>query len=225
MSDVQETKTAAPAAAKPAAAPEKKGAHEGFRPKTTRRTPNNRSGRPGGRRPGGRKRFDRPVPEFDQKIVNIRRVTRVMAGGRRFSFSVVMIIGDRKGRVGIGVGKSPDTATAIQKALKDAKKNMITVATTKDMSIAHEITAKYDASEVWLMPNNGKGVVAGGSVRDILNFAGLKNVTGKILSRSKNQINNSRATVIALDSLQGGVKAKPAPKKDEAKKTEKTDRK
>ncbi|MDQ5901290.1 MAG: small subunit ribosomal protein [Patescibacteria group bacterium] len=157
---------------------------------------------PGGKDSKGGKKFaERPKPEFDQKILSIRRVTRVMAGGRRFSFSVSMLIGDRKGSVGIGLGKSSDTTLAISKAVASARKNMVKIHATKEMSIAHDVQAKYKASEVFIMPNKGKGVVAGGAVRDILNLAGLKNVTGKLLSRSKNQLNNARATVRAFAKL------------------------
>lgn len=157
---------------------------------------------PGGKDARGGKKFaERPKPEFDQKILSIRRVTRVMAGGRRFSFSVSMLIGDRKGSVGIGLGKSADTTLAISKAVASARKNMVKIPVTKDMSIAHDVGAKYKASEVFIMPNKGKGVVAGGAVRDILNLAGMKNVTGKLLSRSKNQLNNARATVKAFAKL------------------------
>ncbi len=159
-------------------------------------------GQGGDRRGGGGRKFaERPKPEFDQKILSIRRVTRVMAGGRRFSFSVSMLIGDKKGSVGIGLGKSNDTTLAITKAVANAKKNMVKIAVTKDMSIAHDVKAKYKASEIFLMPNKGKGLVAGGAVRDILNLAGMKNVSGKILSRSKNQLNNARAAIIAFAKL------------------------
>lgn len=139
--------------------------------------------------------------EFDQKIISIRRVTRVMAGGRRFSFSVAMVIGDRKGRVGVGVGKAGDTALAIEKAIRDAKKNMITVKRTKTNSIRHDVNAKYCASEVVIMPAQGRGVVAGSSVRNVLELGGITDVTAKIFSRSKNQLNNARAATIALSSL------------------------
>lgn len=156
-----------------------------------------------GRGAGGRGRpsFDRPKPEFDQKILGIRRVTRVVAGGRRFSFSVAMAIGDKKGSVGLGTGKANDTALAIAKALKDAKKNMIKLALTKDLSIKHDVYAKFCSSKVMIMPNKGKGVVAGSSVRDILNLAGVKDVTSKIYSGSKNKLNNAKAAMLALGEL------------------------
>ena len=128
-------------------------------------TNDNRGGdRRGGRRPAS---FDRPKPDFDQKIIDIRRVTRVVAGGRRFSFSVALVAGDRKGSVGLGLGKSGDTSLAITKALRNAKKNMIKLKLTKTMSIPHEISAKFSSSRVEMMPNHGRGLVAGSVLRDI----------------------------------------------------------
>jgi small subunit ribosomal protein S5 len=164
------------------------------------------SPRGGERRP--RKTFSRPKPEFDQKIISMRRVTRVMAGGRRFSFSVAMLLGDRKGRIAIGVGKSPDTALAIGKAIKDAKKNMIKIGLTEEMSIPHQVSAKYSSSELSMFPNNGKGLVAGSAVRDMLNLAGVKDITAKINTRSKNKINIARAVIKALSDLPGTKKVK-----------------
>lgn len=176
-----------------------------FAPKTIRRGPSTGSSNPNGgsRKPssGPRRRVERVKPEFDQKIVNIRRVTRVMAGGRRFSFSVAMLIGDKKGRVGFGTGKSSDTSLAISKALQSAKKNMITIPQTKNSSIAHEVEAKYKSSKVWLSPNKSKGLVAGSAIRDIFNLAGMTDITSKIYTRSKNPINNIRATFEALSKL------------------------
>lgn len=141
---------------------------------------------------------DRPKPEFDQKMVSIRRVTRVMGGGRRFSFSVAMLLGDRSGGVGFGMGKSPDTALAIQKAVRDARNNMLTIKRTDELSIPHETKAKYASSSVTIFPNGSKGLVAGSVVRDILDFAGIKNVTAKVLTRSRNPINNAKAVMEAL---------------------------
>jgi small subunit ribosomal protein S5 len=157
-------------------------------------------GRPGGRPGGNRPRPERKS-EFDQRMINIRRVARVVAGGRRFSFSVSIIIGNKKGRVGVGVGKAGDTTLAIDKAVRDAKKHMITVALTKDSSIAHEIDAKYCASRISLIPAHGRGLVAGSSVRPVLELAGITNVVAKVNSGSKNGLNNARATVEALKSL------------------------
>lgn len=151
-------------------------------------------------RRGGR-REERTRPEFDQKIVSIRRVTRVMAGGRRFSFSVSMVIGDKKGKVGVGIGKAGDTQLAIEKAVRNAKKNMITVPMNKDHHIPHDVHTKYASSEVMIMPAPGRGLVAGSSVRTVLELAGVKDVTAKLFSRSKNKLNNARATIEALKQL------------------------
>lgn len=154
-------------------------------------------GKGGSRGPG----FERAKPEFDNKLIQIRRVTRVVAGGRRFAFSVAIVAGNRKGSVGVGVGKASDTALAIEKAMKNAKKNMIKVRTSKDMMIPHEVTAKDSSARVMIMPAPGRGVVAGSSVRNVLDLAGVKNVRAKILSGSKNKLNNARAAVKALKQL------------------------
>jgi len=158
----------------------------------------------GARRPRRGGRPERVRPEFDQKIVSIRRVTRVMAGGRRFSFSVSMIIGDKKGKVGVGIGKAGDTQLAIEKAVRDAKKHMIVVPMNADGYIPHDVHTKYASSEVMIMPAPGRGLVAGSSVRTVLELAGVKDVTAKIFSRSKNKLNNARAAVEALKQLKKG---------------------
>lgn len=171
----------------------------------------NRGGqRSRGGRPGGRSgSFARPKPEFDQKIIAIRRVTRVVAGGRRMSFSVAMIIGDKKGSVGFGTGKATDTALAISKALKNARKNMITIKTTKSMSIPHEVEAKFSSCQVEIAPNRRHGIVAGSVVRDIVILAGLKNITGKIHSGSKNRLNNAQAVMKALSTISTKKRVSP----------------
>jgi len=168
-------------------------------PETRRRTAH--SGGHRGKRPQRGERFDR-TPEFAQKIIGIRRVTRVMAGGRRFSFSVAMVIGDKKGRVGVGTGKAGDTALAIEKAIRDAKKNMITIKRTEGNSIVHNVESKYGSTEIQIRPSQGRGLVAGGSVRTVLELGGVTDITSKILSRSKNKINIARATIIALKKLE-----------------------
>ncbi len=160
-----------------------------------------RRNKPNFRKRKQRERVDRR-PEFDQKIVDIRRVVRVMAGGRRFSFSVAMILGDKKGKVGVGVGKAGDTALAIQKAVRVAKKNMFTVLRTKDGSIPHNTEAKYGSSVIEIRPAKGRGLVAGAAARTVLELAGVTDVTSKILTRSKNKINIARATVLALKKLE-----------------------
>ncbi len=179
--------------------------------KSNDRGPRGRRG-PGGQGGGDRKRNprrprrnnrrdERARPEYDQKIIAIRRVTRVMAGGRRFSFSVAMVIGDKKGKVGIGLGKAGDTQLAIEKAARQAKKNLITVKMNKDAHIPHDVQTKYASSEVRIMPAPGRGLVAGSSVRTVLELAGVKDVTAKLLSRSKNKFNNARAAIQALEQL------------------------
>lgn len=140
--------------------------------------------------------------EFDHKTVSVRRVTRVVAGGRRFSFSITLVAGNRKGMVGVGQGKSSDTPIAIDKAVRDAKKNMITVKTTKEMSIPHEVNAKYGSCRVLIMPAPGRGILAGSSTRTVLELAGLTSVNAKILSGSKNRANIAKATIKALEELE-----------------------
>ncbi len=160
-----------------------------------------RGGRGGRESRGPRRGGERVRSEFDQKIIMIRRVARVMAGGRRFNFSVAVVIGNKKGKVGVGLGKAGDTSLAIDKAVRDAKKDIHEVALTKDNSIRHDVQAKYAASVVALMPAPRRGLVAGGSPRIVLELAGITNVTAKIHSRSKNHLNNARCAVKALSML------------------------
>lgn len=147
------------------------------------------------------RRDDRARQEYEQKIISIRRVTRVMAGGRRFNFSVAMVIGDKKGKVGVGIGKAADTQLAIEKAMRDAKKHLLVVLMDKDQHIPHDVHTKYASSEVMIMPAPGRGLVAGSSVRTVLELAGVKDVTAKIFSRSKNKLNNAKAAIEALRQL------------------------
>lgn len=153
---------------------------------------------------GGRGRSPRKEkvkPEFETKTINIRRVTRVVSGGRRFSFSAAVVIGNRSGSVGVGVGKAGDTGLAIQKAFTAAKKAMIKVNLTDSNSIAHKIEAKASSARAELKPNSGKGLVAGSSLRTVLELAGITDVTAKILSPSRNKLNNARVAVAALAKL------------------------
>lgn len=175
------------------ARPEGRGPIRGRRPQ----------GGPGGRgrSQGGRAREPRERSEFEQATIDVRRVARVMAGGRRFSFSVTVVIGDKKGRVGVGIGKGADTALAIDKAVRDAKKHLITVPLTKDNSIAHDVTVKYASSVVTIIPSPGRGIVAGSAMRTVLEYAGVTNVVTKILSRTKNKLTIARATVAALKQV------------------------
>ncbi|MDQ5957312.1 MAG: small subunit ribosomal protein [Patescibacteria group bacterium] len=146
-------------------------------------------------------RAPREKPEFDSKAILVRRVTRVTSGGRRFSLHVTMVAGDRNGRVGLGVGKALDTQAAMEKALKDAKKNMIKFDIDEKKTIKHEVTGKYDTAEIWISPNNEKGLIAGSSARVILSLAGLQNVTAKFHGGTKNKLNNARAAMRALSKV------------------------
>ncbi len=160
-----------------------------------------RSGGRGGRPSRGGRGGDERRSEFAQKLIGIRRVARVMAGGRRFNFSAALVIGDKKGRVGVGLGKAADTAQAIDKATRAAKRSMINLNLTKNRSLTRNVEAKYCASRVEIRPSPGRGLVAGSSVRTVLELAGVSDVTAKLLSRSKNPVNNARAAIEALKSL------------------------
>jgi len=147
-------------------------------------------------------RPQKPKSEYEQKLIDLRRVARVMAGGRRFTFRAAMVIGDQRGRVGFGLGKAADTSQAIEKAVRRARQNLISVPLTKDQSIPHEIYAKFGSARVILKPAKlGKGLVAGGSARTVLAMAGVKNISAKILSHTKNKLTNALATLEALKKL------------------------
>ena len=175
----------------PETSEEAKMPERGFRGRSDR-------GERGDRRGGRRGPRDDRRSEFAQKLIGIRRVARVMAGGRRFNFSAAIVIGDKKGRVGVGVGKAADTALAIEKATRAAKRTMLNLNLTKNRSIPHNVEAKYCASVVEIRPAAGRGLVAGSSVRTVLELGGVSDITAKILSRSHNPINNARAAIEAL---------------------------
>ncbi len=178
-------------------------------------------GSQGGRRPAGRRpqrdSKERVKPEFDTKIIAIRRVTRVASGGRRFTFSVAVVSGDRKGRVGVGLGKAGDTSLAIDKATRHAKKNMIKVPLSPAMTIPHAIQTKFSSAIVMLMPARGRGVVAGSSARNVIELAGIKDICVKLLSGSKNKLNIARATVKALTMLSKQPRSALVPKSEVTK--------
>ena len=142
-----------------------------------------------------------PEQEYDQKIIDLARVTRVMAGGKRMRFRAAIVIGDHKGKVGFGLAKGADVSIAIGKAVRKAQKNIITVPITKDGSVSHEVLYKEGAAKILIKPaKSGHGVKAGGAMRVVLELAGIENVTGKTLG-SSNKVNNSRAMISALRTL------------------------
>ncbi len=140
--------------------------------------------------------------EFEQSILDIARVTRVVAGGKRLSFRATVAIGLKSGhRIGVGIGKGRDVSQAIEKAVNDAKKNLIEVPIING-TIPFEVSAKYQAAHILLKPaKKGKGIIAGGSIRSLLKLANISDVTGKILGQTSNAINNSQATLSALKKL------------------------
>ncbi len=160
--------------------------------------PQNRSSQRGGGRGEPRERVK---PEFDSKIIDIRRVTRVTSGGRRMNFSVAVVAGDRKGRVGVGLGKSIDTASAVEKATREARKNLIKIPLSPQMTIPHAVEAKYASARVMIFPARGSGIVAGSSARAVIELAGIRDVCAKFISGSKNRLNNAKVTIEALRKL------------------------
>lgn len=153
---------------------------------------------------GMRKRapFDRKErSEFDSKLLDLSRVTRVTKGGKQLRFRAVMVIGDRSKRVGVGVAKGLDVQQAIEKATRLAKKNMMEIPIVEG-TIPHEVYAKFGPAEVLLRPQRkGRGLVAGGTVRIICNLGGVKNISSKILGRTGNKLNNAMATIKALKKI------------------------
>lgn len=199
------------AAAKPAAAPAGRGGFGGRGQQGQGGRggygQNRDGGRGGDRRGGRRQQEEREKPEFEQKILDLARVTRVTKGGKRMRFRACLLIGDRNGRVGIGLAKGLDVAAAVEKAFRQAKKNLITVSMA-NTSIPHDVRYKYGAAAVLLKPApKGTGLKSGGAVRLVLELAGVKDAVSKITGGSKNKINNARATFKALGALKP---AKPA---------------
>lgn len=146
--------------------------------------------------------------EFESKLLDLARVTRVTAGGKKLRFRAVVVVGNKAGKVGVGVGKGRDVAQAVEKAQRLAKKNLIEVPIFED-TIPHEVQVKYGPARVLLRPQRkGRGLVAGGTVRVICHLAGLKNISSKLLSRSRNKINIARATISALSKLKSKAKMK-----------------
>ncbi len=154
---------------------------------------------------------ERKPPEYEQKLIDIRRVARVVAGGRRFSFRVTIVIGNRKGEVGVGIGKADDTSLAIEKAFRNAKKNLIKIVLNERGSIPCETTGKFGSALVYIKPSSGgRGLVAGGVVRLICSLSGIKNISSKVLGKTGNKLNNAQATINAFKKLKFKKDATPS---------------
>jgi len=163
--------------------------------------------------------------KLEEKIVQINRITRVVAGGRRLRFRAVVVVGDKAGKVGVGVSKGLEVVTAIQKASQKAKKNMIEVP-LKNNTIPHEIMMKHDGAKVFLKPaSKGTGIIAGGPVRAVVEAAGIQDILSKMIG-SSNKVNNVYATFEALKSLKSiGITKKEEIKIEEIKKDEVVEKK
>lgn len=172
-------------------------------------------GRSGGGRGGRGPRPDIPEQaDYEEKNLEVARVTRVTKGGKRMRFRVLSVIGNRKGRVGFGIGKGVDVAASTAKAVAQARKSLMTVPLVHD-TIPHAVRAKFSAAEILIKPApKGTGVKAGGAVRQVLELAGVPNAVSKILG-SSNKINNVKATFVALRKLKAPPK-KEKPREDNA---------
>ena len=142
----------------------------------------------------------REKPEFEQKLLDLARVTRVVKGGRRFRFRATVVIGNRRGKVGVGVSKGSDVSAAMSKAYNDAKKNMLDVK-MEGNTISHDVSQKLGSAKILLKPaSEGRGVIAGGAVRAVVELAGIRDIVSKSLGTS-NKLNVARATIEALKQL------------------------
>ncbi len=161
------------------------------------------------------------TPEFEEKVVQIDRVTRVVKGGRRLRFRATVVVGNKNGKVGVGVDKGNEVMTAVQKATNRAKRNLIEI-DLKGTTIAHEVSARKAGAYVFLKPaSEGTGVIAGGAVRAVLEAAGIRDILSKMIG-SNSKINNAYATILALSELKK-VEKKVAPASKKADKaTEET---
>ena len=147
-----------------------------------------------------RQRYPEMPKEFEEKVIQVNRVSKKTQGGNRIGFSVLMVVGDRKGKVGVGLGKARDVSSAIRKAVAYAKKHLIDVPTVNG-TIPHDIFLKRGAAKIILKPApEGSGVIAGGAVRSVVEAAGIRNISSKVLG-TKNQASNVYATLQALAKL------------------------
>ncbi|OGY94196.1 MAG: 30S ribosomal protein S5 [Candidatus Komeilibacteria bacterium RIFOXYC1_FULL_37_11] len=165
------------------------------------------------RAPIKRRQSDKPKDDFEQKVLDLARVTRVMAGGKRMKFRATMVIGDKKGKVGIGIAKGMDVSMAISKAVSKARKNLVEVPII-DGTVPHQVRINDHSAKLMIRPaRSGSGIKAGGVMRIVFELAGIKDVVAKILGTS-NKVNNAKATVKALNSfIPQAVEAARASKK------------
>lgn len=156
-----------------------------------------------------RNRLKSEKKEFEEEVLQVDRVTRVVKGGRRLSFRATVVIGNGKGKVGVGLGKSHEVAVAVQKGVSQARKHLLMVPIIKD-TIPHDVKVKFKATKIHLIPAApGTGLKAGSSTKKILELAGVKNVLSK-RHGSRNRINLAKATMIALEELTHRVKPSPS---------------
>ena len=156
----------------------------------------------------GKPKFKKEKPEFDQQIVDLARVTRVTKGGKQLTFRALVVIGDRKGRVGYGVDKGKDVQIAVEKAVNQAKKSLITIPMFKE-TVPHRTEGKYKAGKVMIKPApRGSGIIAGGAVRVVLELGGVPNASAKIMGKTGNKMNNVKAAFVALQSFKPKNKSK-----------------
>lgn len=160
----------------------------------------------------GMPRGEKEVKEFDEEVLQIDRVTRVVKGGRRLRFRATVAIGDRKGRVGVGIGKATEVVNGIKKAVTRAKKSLVKVPITDTGTIPHEVKIKHKSARLFITPaSSGTGVIAGGSLRKILSLAGVKNVLSKNFG-TNNKVVTAQASIKALQKLKPAKKSKKAEK-------------
>lgn len=149
----------------------------------------------------GKTKKEKAKDGFDERVVQVRRVTKVVKGGKQLHFRAIVVVGDKKGQVGVGVGKAKEVIAAVQKSAVNARRNLITVPMTKYLTFPHRSEGDFGAARVMLRPAApGTGVIAGGAVRIVLEMAGVENALGKQLG-SNNALNNARATVVAVQKM------------------------
>jgi len=159
-----------------------------------------------------RRNDKRTEVKFTERLIKISRVSKVTKGGKKLSFRAIVVIGDEKGQVGVGVAKADDVVNAFKKAKADGRKNLIKIPITKSLSIPHRVNGNFGACKIIMRPSiEGSGVIAGGAIRTVLEVAGIKNVIAKQLG-SDNLLNNARAAICALGNLT--TKSQVAKKRD-----------